>query len=157
MTSFKCIYTKSVWIHYKGNIFIRFPTPEYWFPLNRNSGFLCPDRWGNSFRNIQLARFMSGTPLAAIELEMQLIPGFKPRGGGTFRNREIYVYAPSLPYEELLRLFIKEVQLRTFAVRIEKLLKESEVNPMFFRNMEHRRRFQSVQKSGLFPMINLSE
>ena len=60
MTSFKCIYTKSVWIHYKGNIFIRFPTPEYWFPLNRNSGFLCPDRWGNSFRNIQVNILVRG-------------------------------------------------------------------------------------------------
>ena len=62
-----------------------------------------------------------------------------------------------VPYEELLRLFIKEIQLRTFAARIEKLLQESEANPMLFRNAEHRRRFQSVQKSGLFPLVSLSE
>jgi len=47
------------------------------------------------------ARFMSGTSLSAIEIEMQLIPRFKPRGGGAFRNREIYVSAPSISYEEL--------------------------------------------------------
>lgn len=104
-----------------------------------------------------LARFMSGTPPSAIEIEMQLIPGFKLRGGGTFRKREIYVSAPSIPYEELLRLFIKESQLRTFAARIEKLLKESEANPMFFRDVEHRRRFQSVQNSGLLPLLSTSE
>ena len=28
---------------------------------------------------------------------------------------------------------------------------------MFFRNAEHRRRFQCVRKSGLFPLVNLSE
>lgn len=104
-----------------------------------------------------LARFMSATPLSTIEIEMQLIPGFKPRGSGTFRNREIYASIPSIPYKELLRLFIKEIQLHTFAARIEKLFRESEANPMFFRNAEHRRRFQSVQKSGLFPLLSLSE
>ena len=104
-----------------------------------------------------LARFMSATPLSTIEIEMQLIPGFKPRGSGTFRNREIYASIPSIPYKKLLRLFIKEIQLRTFAARIEKLFRESEANPMFFRNAEHRRRFQSVQKSGLFPLLSLSE
>ncbi len=67
------------------------------------------------------------------------------------------IMAGCVPYEELLRLFIKEIQLRTFATRIEKLLKESEANPTFFRNAEHCRRFQNLRKSGLFPFLNLSE
>lgn len=67
------------------------------------------------------------------------------------------IMAGCVPYGELLRLFIKEIQLRAFAARIDKLLRESEVNPMLFRNAEHRRRFQSMQKSGLFPLLNLSE
>ncbi|HEX2938275.1 MAG TPA: hypothetical protein VHO66_05080 [Ruminiclostridium sp.] len=60
-------------------------------------------------------------------------------------------------YGELLRLLLSEIQLRTFASRIEKLLKESEANPMFFRNAEHCRRFQSLRKSGSFPLLNLSK
>ncbi len=133
-------------------------------------------------------RFMRGTPLAITEIEMQLIPGFRPRTNGVIRSRHIYanadcdcrfctqttgkkkccgstgcvclperIMAGCVPYEELLRLFIKEIQLRTFAARIEKLLKEGEANPMFFRNAEHSRRFQSVRKSGLFPLVSLSE
>jgi len=67
------------------------------------------------------------------------------------------IAAGCVPYGELLRLFLSEIRLRTFASRIEKLLKESEATPMFFRNTEHRRRFQSLRKSGLFPLLNLSE
>lgn len=67
------------------------------------------------------------------------------------------IAAGCVSYGELLRLFLSEIQLRTFASRIEKLLRESEANPMFFRNAEHRRRFQSLRRSGLFPLINLSE
>lgn len=67
------------------------------------------------------------------------------------------IAAGFVSYGELLRLFLSEIQLRTFASRIEKLLKESEANPMFFRNTEHRRIFQSLRKSGLFPLLNLSE
>lgn len=103
-----------------------------------------------------LARFMGGTPLSAIEIEMQLIPDFKPRGGGTFRKHEIYVSTPSIPYEELLRLFIREVQFRTFATRIEKLLRNHEANQMFFRNAEHKKRFEDICKSGLLPKLEES-
>ncbi len=67
------------------------------------------------------------------------------------------IAAGCVSYEELLRLFLSEIQLQTFASRIEKLLKESEANPMFFRNAEHRKRFQSLRRSALFPLINLSE
>jgi hypothetical protein len=67
------------------------------------------------------------------------------------------IAAGFVSYGELLRLFLSEIQLRTFTSRIEKLLKESEANPMFFRNTEHRRRFQSLRKSGLFPLLNFSE
>lgn len=67
------------------------------------------------------------------------------------------IAAGCVSYGELLRLFLSEIQLRTFASRIEKLLKESEANPMFFRNAEHRRRFQNLRRSGLFPLLNLSE
>lgn len=103
-----------------------------------------------------LARFMSGTPLSAIEIEMQLIPGFKPRGGGTFRKHEIYASTPNIPYEELLRPFIKEVQFRTFATRIEKLLRNHEANQMLFGNAEHKKRFEDICKSCLLPKLEES-
>lgn len=130
---------------------------------------------------------MRGTPLAITEIEMQLIPGFSPRRTGVMRSRYKYantdcdcrfctttgnkkfcgstdciclparIMAGCIPYGELLRLFIKEIQLRAFAARIDKMFRENEVNPMFFRNAEHRRRFQRMQKNGLFPLLNLSE
>lgn len=67
------------------------------------------------------------------------------------------IAAGCVSYGELLPLFLSEIQLRTFALRIEKLLKDSKANPMFFRNAEHHRRFQSMRKSGLFPLLNLSK
>lgn len=54
--------------------------------------------------------------------------------------------AGCIPYKELLRLFIKEIQFQVFAVRIEKMLRESEVNPVLFRNAEYRRRCQACKK-----------
>ena len=38
-----------------------------------------------------ITRFMRDTPLAAIEIEMQLIPSFTPRASGTFRSQQRYV------------------------------------------------------------------
>jgi len=67
------------------------------------------------------------------------------------------IAAGCVSYGELLQLFLSQIQLRTFASRIEKLLRKSDANPMFCRNTEHRRRFQSLQRSGLLPLLTLSD
>nr|WP_319489912.1 hypothetical protein [uncultured Caproiciproducens sp.] len=96
---------------------------------------------------------MRDTPLATIEIEMQLIPGFTPRAYGTFRGQQRYVNPNPIQYEELLRLFLKEIELQAFALRVQRII---EVNQMLFRNAEHKKRFQSICKSGLFPKLEES-
>ncbi|HBI6603098.1 TPA: hypothetical protein K8G92_002561 [Listeria monocytogenes] len=105
---------------------------------------------------------MRDTPLATIEIEMLLIPGFTPRACGTFRSQQRYVNPNPIRYEESLRLFLKEIELQAFALRVQRIIKvvnsleESEVNQMLFRNAEHKKRFQSICKSGLFPKLEES-
>ena len=102
------------------------------------------------------------TPLATIEIEMQLIPSFTPRAYGTFRSQQRHVNPPPILYEELLGLFLKEIEIQAFALRVKRIIKiasnlpESEVNQMLFRNAEHKKRFQSICKSGLFPKLEES-
>lgn len=103
-----------------------------------------------------LAKFMSDTPLAAIEIEMQLIPGFSPRSRGVYQSQKNYLVPMPVQYEELLSLFIKEVEAQSFALRIEKIMREKEVNQKFFRTEDHKKRFHSIYKSGLFPNIEQS-
>jgi len=109
-----------------------------------------------------ITRFMRDTPLAAIEIEMQLIPGFTPRAYGTFRSQQRHVNPNPIRYEESLRLFLKEIELQAFALRVQRIIKvvnsleESEVNQMLFRNAEHKKRFLSICKSGLFPKLEES-
>ena len=69
-----------------------------------------------------ITRFMRDTPLAAIEIEMQLIPGFTPRACGTFRSQQRYVNPNPIRYEELLGLFLKEIELQAFALRVQRII-----------------------------------
>lgn len=109
-----------------------------------------------------ITRFMRDTPLAAIEIEMQLIPGFTPRSCGTFRSQQKYVNPNPILYEELLGLFLTEIEIQAFALRVQRIIEaasnlgESEVYQMLFRSAEHKRSFQSICKSGLFPKLNES-
>jgi len=108
------------------------------------------------------AKFMRDTSLAAIEKEMQLIPGFAPRACGTFRGQQEYTNQCSNPYEELIGLFLKEVELRAFALRVQRIMKlvgnlgENEWQQVLFRNAGHQERFQCLCRSGLFPRLEKS-
>lgn len=88
-------------------------------------------------------RFLSGTPLSEVEIEMQLIPGFTPRACGTYRSQQRDVDAEAIPYKELLELFLKEVELQAFVLRVRKIIKaanglqESEAGKMLFKSTEH--------------------
>lgn len=99
---------------------------------------------------------MRDTPLAAIEIEMQLICGFTPRACGTFRSQQRYVNPNPILYEDLLGLFLNEIEIQAFALRVQRIIEvtsnlvESEVNRMLFRNAGHKKRFQSICKCGLF-------
>jgi hypothetical protein len=103
---------------------------------------------------------MTDTSLAAIEIEMQLIPGFTSHACGTFRSQQRYVNPNPILYEELLGLFLKEIEIQAFALRVQRIIEvasnlgECEVNQMLFRNAEHKKRFQSICQRGLFPRLN---
>ena len=59
--------------------------------LKNIASFLLPDLQKKKGLNEMITRFMRDTPLAAIEIEMQLIPSFTPRASGTFRSQQRYV------------------------------------------------------------------
>ena len=55
-----------------------------------------------------ITRFMRDTPLAAIEIEMQLIPSFTPRASGTFRSQQRYVNPNPILYELFIKKYCSE-------------------------------------------------
>jgi hypothetical protein len=90
------------------------------------------------------------------------LAGFAPCACGTFRSQQRYVNPNPILYEELLGLFLKEIEIQAFALRVQRIIEaasnlgESEVNQMLFRNAEHKKRFQNICKCGLFPKLNES-
>lgn len=107
-----------------------------------------------------IARFMRDTPLEEVEIEMQLVPGFAPRACGTIRLQQNATEPCSSPFEALLELIRKEAGLQAFTARVQKIM-ETESNPqrskrnrMPYRNAGHKKRFQDICQSGLFPKMN---
>lgn len=114
------------------------------------------------------ARFMNGTTMAALEAQMQQVPGFGPRGSGIVRSRysirdmkcvncpraekrQLMVKNQEQPYHELIQLLAAELPEGTFLLRVMKLQERRETDKLFFRNEEHRRRFLLLLQCGLFP------
>ena len=120
------------------------------------------------------ARFMSDTPYAGAEQEMQRIPGFHQRGTGmvishfqysakdcdcrlcAYKNRKgkcektdgciclrERLVAGCVPFEELLKRLMAEVNVRPFVSRVAHL--SPQVHPCFFL-VGHRERFESLWK-----------
>ncbi|WMM26084.1 hypothetical protein RBU61_05250 [Tissierella sp. MB52-C2] len=96
--------------------------------LKNIASFLLPDLQKKKGLMKVIARFMRDTPLVAIEIEMQLIPGFTPHASGTFRSQQRYINLSSIQYEKLLGLLLKEIELQAFALRVQKIIGESEIN-----------------------------
>ena len=99
-------------------------------------------------------KFMSGTRHQAIEIEMQLIPKFVPRTSGIYIKQERCKNEAPIQSEELLRQLFKEVELHALAQRVQTLINKSEVDDTLFRNLTHKKRFNSIYKSGLFPELD---
>lgn len=114
------------------------------------------------------ARFMKGTAMAALEADMQRIPGFGPRKSGVIRSRysirdikcancqrdekgRLAAGDNEQLYQGLLQLLVAELPEGTFLVRVMKLQEQREADKRFFRNEEHRRRFLLLLQCGLFP------
>ena len=69
-----------------------------------------------------------------MEILMQMIPGFRPKGYGSMvMPDQIYIYLqePSPPtYQEIIADTMYAVRYRPFLQRVEELLTESEMRPM---------------------------
>lgn len=99
--------------------------------------------------NKMVVRFMSDTPYARLEQEMQHIPGFRPRKSGMIvshlsdgsKKQDClcgHISDGGIPFHKLMEVLAEEVAVSPFARRMNRLtgIKES----CFFRN-GHRERF----------------
>lgn len=121
------------------------------------------------------SRFLSGTPLSRMEIEMQLVPGFRPQRSGFVVNQCAYdsldcecrccakgieriKYACSVCHylhkrfvagcvdlNELRRILAAESRKRAFVTRVEALSRRS---VGFFHDEAHRRRFEQAMTGG---------
>lgn len=112
------------------------------------------------------ARFLKGTTMAALEADMQRIPGFGPRKSGIIRSqysiRDMKCANCQMAekrreadserfYHDLIQRLADDLPRGAFFWRVMKLQEQSEMETLFFRNAEHRRRFRLLIKCGLFP------
>lgn len=99
--------------------------------------------------NEVVVRFMSDTPYARLEQEMQHIPGFRPRKRGMVishlsdeqKKQDCLCEHTSdgcVPFHKLMEVLAEEVAVSSFARRVNRLTGKKE--PCFFRN-GHRERF----------------
>lgn len=66
-------------------------------------------------------------------------------------------------YEELLGLFLKELEIQAFALRVQRIREaissrpENEAKKMLFRNVDHKIGFQSTGRNGLLLKLDESD
>ncbi|MFR7895178.1 MAG: hypothetical protein ACLU38_14950 [Dysosmobacter sp.] len=98
--------------------------------------------------------FTETEALRELEILMQMIPGFQPKGYGSMvMPDQIYIclQEPSPPtYQEMIADTMHAVRYRPFLQRVEELLIESEMRPMNYLSSHHQNLFQIAmcQKSG---------
>ncbi len=90
--------------------------------------------------------FMGNTHSMELEMEMQRIPGFQPRGSGIVVSHETgcrcqRFMAGSRPFGELLEQFAEEVAVSRFSARVSRVAAR---NPPAFFLTGHRGRFERL-------------
>ena len=128
--------------------------------------------------------FMGTTPLGKSEREMQLPPGFRPRGGGVmtvqytsqgcdcrYCTKSIgkekcqcaacicfieRLFTGCVPYEELLCLILAEIDSAALAKRVKSILPVNKTRNEFFLNPAHRKRFENLLRSTELPLVSIS-
>lgn len=97
--------------------------------------------------------FTETEALRELEILMQMIPHFKPKGYGSMvMPGQIYICLqepPPLTYQEILADTMRAIHYRPFLKRLEQLLTESEVRPMNYLNARHQKLFtEAIQKKN---------
>lgn len=95
--------------------------------------------------------FTETEALRELEILMQMIPGFQPKGYGSMvMPDQIYIYLQEPPpptYQEMIADTMHAVRYRPFLQRVEELLNESEMRPMNYLSNHHQKLFRmAIQK-----------
>ena len=95
--------------------------------------------------------FTETEALRELEILMQMIPGFQPKGYGSMvMPDQIYICLQEPPpptYQEMIADTMHAVRYRPFLQRVEELLIESEMRPMNYLSNHHQKLFQiAIQK-----------
>lgn len=95
--------------------------------------------------------FTETEALRELEILMQMIPGFQPKGYGSMvMPDQIYIYLQEPPpptYQEMIADTMHAVRYRPFLQRVEELLIESEMRPMNYLSNHHQKLFRmAIQK-----------
>lgn len=99
--------------------------------------------------------FTETEALRELEILMQMIPGFQPKGYGSMvMPDQIYIclQEPSPPtYQEMIADTMHAVRYRPFLQRVEELLIESEMRPMNYLSSHHQNLFQIAIHQHRYP------
>ena len=95
--------------------------------------------------------FTETEALRELEILMQMIPGFQPKGYGSMvMPDQIYICLQEPPpptYQEMIADTMHAVRYRPFLQRVEELLIESEMRPMNYLSNHHQKLFRmTIQK-----------
>ena len=105
--------------------------------------------------------FTETEALRELEILMQMIPGFQPKGYGSMvMPDQIYIYLQEPPpptYQEMIADTMHAVRYRLFLQRVEELLIESEMRPMNYLSNHHQKLFRmAIQKKDRKNYAQLS-
>lgn len=105
--------------------------------------------------------FTETEALRELEILMQMIPGFQPKGYGSMvMPDQIYIYLQEPPpptYQEMIADTMHAVRYRPFLQRVEELLIESEMRPMNYLSNHHQKLFRmAIQKKDRKNYAQLS-
>ena len=85
--------------------------------------------------------FMDDERLREYERFMQHTPHYRPRGCGVIGIRIMDTKPPPAPYEERMGQMAAHIPFQSFRMRLNQYLKESEGNPMIFKDGRHQAAF----------------
>lgn len=93
--------------------------------------------------------FMDDERLREYERFMQHTPHYRPRGCGVIGIRIMDTKPPPAPYEERMGQMAAHIPFQSFRMRLNQYLKESEGNPMIFKDGRHQAAFwTAIERVG---------
>ena len=93
--------------------------------------------------------FMDDERLREYERFMQHTPHYRPRGCGVIGIRIMDTKPPPAPYEERMGQMAAHIPFQTSRMRLNQYLKESEGNPMIFKDGRHQAAFwTAIERVG---------